>query len=94
MALIAGLLAIAFNNGFHNAGSAWAKAASEILVFEAGFVGVLGPMQREAEQSAKALAGLIGPATLATNLAVERGTLWFLLVVWMVNRSSVSGGRD
>lgn len=85
MTLIAGLLAIAFNKGFHNAGWAWAKAATGILVFEAGFVGVLGPMQREAEQSAKALAGLIDPATLATSLSAERGTLWLLLVVSVAN---------
>ncbi len=55
--LIAGLLAIAFHRGFHNAGWAWLKAATGILIFEGGFVGVIGPMQREAERSAKALAG-------------------------------------
>jgi hypothetical protein len=85
LTLIAGLLAIAFNKGYQNAGWAWVKAASGILVFEAGFVGVLGPMQREAEQSAMALAGQIDPAALATTLTAERGTLWVLLVVSVVN---------
>ncbi len=85
LTLIAGLLAIAFNRGFQNAGWAWAKAASGVLVFEAGFVGILGPMQREAEQSAKALAGQIDPATLATTLTAERGTLWLLLIVSVAN---------
>ena len=85
LTLIAGLLAIAFNRGYQNAGWAWVKAASGILVFEAGFVGVLGPMQREAEQSAMALAGQIEPAALATTLTAERGTLWVLLVVSVVN---------
>jgi hypothetical protein len=61
------------------------KAASGILVFEAGFVGVLGPMQREAEQSAKALAGQIDPAALATTLTAERGTLWVLPIVSVAN---------
>lgn len=85
LTLIAGLLAIAFNKGYHNAGWAWVKAASGILVFEAGFVGILGPMQREAEQSAKALTGQVDPATLATALTAEKGTLWVLLAVSVVN---------
>ena len=81
LTLIAGLLAIAVNRGFHNAGWAWVKAATGILVFESGFVGVLGPMQREAERSAKALAGQIDPTTLAASLGAERRTLWILLAV-------------
>jgi hypothetical protein len=85
LTLIAGLLAIAFNSGFHNAGWAWVKAASGILIFESGFVGVVGPMQREAERSGKALAGEIDPATLAMSLGAERGTLWILLTVAAAN---------
>ena len=83
--LIAGLLAMAFGRGFHNAGWAWLKAATGILVFESGFVGILGPMQREAEESAKALAGTVDPATLAASLGAERGTLWVLLAVATAN---------
>ena len=83
--LIAGLLAIAYSNAFHNAGWAWAKAATGILIFESGFIGVLGPMQEEAEQSAKALAGQADPATLAAALTAERYTLWILLAVAAAN---------
>ena len=61
LTLIAGLVAIAYSRAFHNAGWAWLKAASGILVFESGFVGVLGPMQQEAERSAQALAGQLDP---------------------------------
>ena len=50
---------------------AWAKALSGILLFESGFVGVLGPMQREAERSAAALVGKADPSTLAASLAAE-----------------------
>jgi hypothetical protein len=85
LTLVAGLLAIALNRGFHGAGWAWAKLATGILMFESGFVGVLGPMQREAEQSARALAGQIDPATLAGSLGAERGTLWVLLAVATAN---------
>ena len=87
LTLIAGLLAIAFSKGYQNAGWAWAKAASGILIFGAGFIGVLGPMQLEAERSVKALAGEIDPATLnlATALTTEKGTLWVLLAVSVFN---------
>jgi len=49
--LIAGLLALVYSKIYQNAGWAWAKAASGLLVFEGGFVGVLGPMQEEAKLS-------------------------------------------
>ena len=83
--LIAGLLAIAASPAFHNAGWAWVKAASGILLFESGFVGVLGPMQREAEDAAKALAGQLDPSTLGTALGAEKMTIWILLGVSVAN---------
>ncbi len=85
LTLIAGLLAMAFNRAFHNAGWAWVKLATGIVVFEAGFVGVIGPMQEEAERSAEALAGKIDAATLAQTLSAENGSLWLLLAVSTVN---------
>jgi hypothetical protein len=85
LTLIAGLLAIAYSKAFHNAGWAWVKAATGILMFESGFVGVLGPMQDEAARSAKALAGQADPATLAVSLGAERNTLWILLAIATAN---------
>lgn len=85
LTLIAGLLAIAANRGFHNAGWAWVKLASGVLVFEASLVGVQGPMRLEAERSASALAGQLDAATLAATLVAERNTLWVLLAVATVN---------
>lgn len=85
LTLIAGLLAIACSRGYHNAGWAWVKATTGILIFESGFVGVLGPMQREAERSTRALAGEVDPATLAASLGAERATLWVLLAVAAAN---------
>ncbi len=85
LTLVAGLLAMAFHRAFHNAGWAWLKAATGILVFEAGFVGVIGPVQQQAEKSAKALAGEIDPATLSVSLGAEQGTLWVLLAVAAAN---------
>src|SRR5262245_4432284 len=56
LTLVAGLLAIAVNRAYHSAGWAWAKLATGILIFEWGFAAVQGPMQQEAELSARVLA--------------------------------------
>ena len=85
LTLVAGLLAIAVNRAFHDAGWAWAKLAMGVLVFEWGFVSVVGPLQHEAEQSARALAGEIDPATLAGELGTRRATLWVFLAIAMAN---------
>ncbi|MGH1587450.1 hypothetical protein ACRBEV_02670 [Methylobacterium phyllosphaerae] len=83
--LMSGLLAMALNRAFLMAGWAWVKLATGVLMFEGGLVYVQGPMKQEAEQSARALAGLVDPATLAVALPGERGTLWVLLAVATAN---------
>lgn len=85
LTLIAGLLAIGLNPGFHNAGWAWIKLFSGLLVFEWGFAGILGPMQEEAELSARALAREADPATLAVSMGAEWKSLWVMLVIAMLN---------
>ena len=77
-------MAIAFNHGYQNAGWAWLKLATGILIFE-GALRVQGSMQDEADRSAKALAGQVDPATLAASLGAERLTLWLLLVIATAN---------
>ncbi|AWN40020.1 hypothetical protein [Methylobacterium durans] len=84
LTLLAGLLAIA-NRAFHNAGWAWVKLATGIVMFEWGFVGVQGPIEQEARRSADALAGLVDPVTLGDALDAERNTLWVLLAVATAN---------
>jgi hypothetical protein len=83
--LIAGLVAIAYSRAYHSAGWAWAKALSGVLLFESGFVSVLGPMQQEAARSSAALAGKADPTILAASLVAERNTLWILLAVAAFN---------
>ena len=86
LTLIAGLLAIAANKSFHSAGWAWAKLATGILVFEWGFTAVQGPMQEQAELSARALAGQVDASTLAAgSLNAERTSLLVLLAVATAN---------
>jgi hypothetical protein len=85
LTLVAGLLAMGVNRAYQSAGWAWAKLASGILVFEWGFAAIQGPMQQEAELSARALAGEIDPATLGGSLGAEWGSLWVLLTVAAAN---------
>jgi hypothetical protein len=85
LTLIAGLLAIAVNRAYHNAGWAWAKLASGILIFEWGFTAILGPLQEEAELSARALAGGVDLSELAVSIGNERNSLWVLLAVAAAN---------
>ena len=85
LTLVSGLLAIACNTAFHNAGWAWAKLLTGILMFEGGLAYVQGPIKEEAERSASALAGQLDPATLAASYGAERGSLWVLLAVATAN---------
>ena len=85
LTLVGGLLAMALNRNYQNAGWALVKLATGILVFEWGFAGVQGPIQEEAERSADALAGRIDAATLAQSLGSERGSLWILLGIATLN---------
>ena len=85
LTLVAGLLAIALNRAYHNAGWAWAKLATGVLIFEGGLVYVLGPIQEEAKRSASALAGQLDPATITGSYGAERSTLWVLLAVAAAN---------
>jgi hypothetical protein len=82
--LIAGLLAIAVTRAFHDAGWAWVKAATGILMF-AGGLHALSPIQEEATRSASALAEQRDPAMLEGATDGERGTLWVLLAVSTAN---------
>jgi hypothetical protein len=85
LTLVSGMLAIAVNPAFHNAGWAWVKLATGILIFEWGFTAIQGPIQQEAELSASALTGEVGAETLAGAIAAEWNSLWVLLAVTVVN---------
>jgi hypothetical protein len=81
--LIAGLLAIAVNRAFHNAGWAWVKAASGILIF-AGAFHALSPIQEEARRSANML-GQSSSIEDQAPIEGEQATLWVLLAVSAAN---------
>jgi hypothetical protein len=85
LTLMGGLLAFGLNRVFHNAGWAWAKLATGVLVFEGCLVDIIGPLQDEARRCGLALAGKLDPATLGDSNGAQRGTLWVLLVVATAN---------
>ncbi len=85
VALISGLLAIAANRAYANAGWAWVKALLGIGMFE-GTLGSVGANARHAaELSALAAAGNPDPVQLAGVLRTEWGGLWMLLALSLVN---------
>ena len=85
--LVAGMLSIAVYRPFHNAGWAWAKLATGILMFEGGLVSVQGPLQDEAERSARVLASNAPAAAdaIANLPASEANVMWALLAVSTAN---------
>ena len=85
LTLLSGLFAIAITRAFHNAGWAWVKLATGVVMFEWGFVGVQGPMQQEAELSASALRDGGSLADLGVSLGAEAVSLWVLLGVATLN---------
>jgi len=85
LTLVAGLVSLAVNPGLHSAGWALTKLATGVLVFEWGFAAIQGPMQEAAEDSARALAGEVDPATLAASLGPEQASLSVMLGIATVN---------
>jgi hypothetical protein len=84
LTLIPGLLAIAATPAFHNAGWAWIKAATGVLIF-AGGLHAIAPVQEEARLAAEALAGRLDAARLDPGAVGEAATLWVLLAVSTAN---------
>jgi hypothetical protein len=84
LTLVPGLLSIAVTRAFHNAGWAWIKAATGILIF-AGGLHALAPIQEEARLSAEVVAGRLDPSALAGQSPGEATTLWVLLFVSAAN---------
>ena len=80
--VVSGLLAMAANPAFYEAGWVWVKAATGILVLEGG-LHVLGPIQEEAKRAASALAG--NPENVARLMTSEANTLWVLIAVSAAN---------
>ncbi len=84
LTVVSGLLSMAANPAFYEAGWVWVKAATGILVLEGG-LHVLGPIQEEAKRAASLVAGAPDPKALAQLMASEGNTMWVLLAVSAAN---------
>jgi hypothetical protein len=84
-ALISGLLAIAANRAYINAGWAWVKALLGISMFEGTLLTVSASARHAADLSALAAAGSADPVQLAEVLRTEWGGLWILLALSLAN---------
>ena len=85
LVLLSGLLSMAVHPPFHNAGWAWMKLGLGVIMFEGTLLTVQGPAERAAIESQRALAGEVDPATLASLVQGEWGSMWVILGVAVAN---------
>jgi hypothetical protein len=85
LVLVSGLLALAINRAYHDAGWAWLKALLGIGMFEGTLLTVGASARRAAELSAMAASGAPDPVQLAEVLRTEWGGLWLLLSLAFAN---------
>lgn len=85
LVVVSGLLAIAANKAYVDAGWAWFKAALGLGMFEGTLRTVAGGARRAAELSAMAATGNADPVELAQVLHAEWGGLWVLLALSLAN---------
>ena len=83
--LISGLLALAANRNYANAGWAWVKALLGVSMFEGTLVTVAASARHAAELSQLAVSGAADASQLAEVLRTEWGGLWLLLAVSLGN---------
>ena len=84
LTVITGLLSMAVHSPFQDAGWVWVKAATGILVLQAG-LHILGPLQEEAARAAGGLAISADGANTARLFEAEINTAWVLLGVSVAN---------
>ncbi len=80
--LVSGLLSLAFNDAFHNAGWVWIKAALGLLMFEWVLIGISGPAQKAQELVNNSNFDLVLHAELTRQ---EWVSLWVMLGVVAIN---------
>jgi len=85
LVIISGLLSIAVNEAYKDAGWAWIKALLGISMFEGTLLTVVSSARQAAELSAQAVSGAGDPGRLSQVLRTEWGGLWILLGVALAN---------
>lgn len=85
LTLVAGLIAIGNSRAYQDAGWAWVKLASGLVVFEGSLTAIHGPMRREAELSAQALTDGAALVQLGASSGSEWLALWIMLAIAIAN---------
>jgi len=85
LVLVSGLLSIAANGVFMNAGWAWIKALLGVSMFEGSLLTISSRSREAAELSALAVTGQGDPQLLAEALRTEWGGLWIIGAVSVAN---------
>ena len=85
LVMLSGILSMAVNFHFQNAGWVWLKAGAGILIFEAMLANVDGPARSAAIAAGQALAGEIDRADLALRVRDAWGAWWTLLTLAVAN---------
>jgi hypothetical protein len=86
LVLVSGLLALVATEAYKNAGWAWVKALSGIVIFEGTLLTIVGSGRRATEYATAAAAGNADAMTrLAEVLRTERGAAWVMLGLGLAN---------
>jgi uncharacterized membrane protein len=85
LVLLSGLLSLAANTAYLDAGWAWVKALLGVTMFEGTLLSVAGSARRAAELAALAASGSPDPVALAEAVRTERGGLWLMIALSVAN---------
>jgi uncharacterized membrane protein len=85
LVVVSGLIAMAVNDVYKNAGWVWVKLATGVLILEGTLVYVQAPMERAANNAQSALEGDFDLSSLGTVLNSEWNSIWVILAVAVVN---------
>jgi hypothetical protein len=85
LVLVSGLIAIALNPAYMDAGWAWAKAVSGIVLFEGTLLTVAASARKAADLSALVASGAAEAAQLEAVLRTEWGGLWTIFALSVAN---------
>ncbi|MEE4204332.1 MAG: hypothetical protein V2I45_11930 [Halieaceae bacterium] len=83
--IVSGLFSMAVVKGYHNAGWAWMKLATGVVMFEGTLLAVQGPIEAEAAKVQQALNGGVDVMALAMTVSAEWSSLWVLGAVAIAN---------
>ena len=85
VALASGLLALAATRAYTNAGWAWVKAVSGVLIFESTLGAIDGPAERAEIAGRAVLQGTLDEKTLAALMHNEWAAWWTILGLCVAN---------